>query len=183
LWLVLPPALARTSTVPALAAAGASSVHSVEDAQLTLPATPFPNLKLVPAPRAKPVPVTVTGDPPAIVPVAGLRPVTVGASYVNRALLVTALWPLGVSTVTSTAPVVPAGEVAVIEVEEPTAELAAFGPKRTLLERVKFVPVMTTAVPPDAGPFFVERRVTAGGGPSASISSMYDLPEPSENAL
>ena len=31
-------------------------------------------------PTAKPLPVTVTGDPPASVPIAGLRPVTVGSS-------------------------------------------------------------------------------------------------------
>ncbi len=73
-----------------------------------------------------------------------------------------ALVPAGVVTVTSTVPV-PAGEVAVIWVSEPTVkEVAGLGPKRTALAPVKPVPVMVTDVPPAAGPEVGLMAVTDG---------------------
>jgi hypothetical protein len=56
--------VAVTSTLPALAAAGERSVHSIVELQLTELAAALPNLKVVPL-SANPLPVTVTGSPPA----------------------------------------------------------------------------------------------------------------------
>ena len=65
-----------TSTV---AAASAGEVMVIEVAELTTRPVPavVPNLTAV-AP-VKPVPVTVTGVPPAVGPLVGLTPVTVGS--------------------------------------------------------------------------------------------------------
>ena len=65
-------------------------------------------------------------------------------------------------TVTSTVPL-PAGEVAVIWVDELTVKLAAAAlPKLTAVAPVKLLPVMVTVVPPDAGPPVGLILVTAG---------------------
>ena len=81
-----------------------------------------PNLTTV-AP-VKPVPVTVTEVPPAVDPVLGLTPVTVGsggAVKVNWSAGAFATEvPPGVVTVTSTVAAASAGEVMVIEVAELT---------------------------------------------------------------
>jgi hypothetical protein len=66
--------------------------------------------------------------------------------------------PLGVVTVTSTVPAVPAGEVARMALSERTVKAAAVPPKVTALAPVKFAPVMVTASPPAALP---EEAVTA----------------------
>jgi hypothetical protein len=70
--------------------------------------------------------------------------------------------PTGMVTVTSTIPV-PAGEVAVICVDELTVKLvAAELPNWTAVAPLKPVPAMITLVPPAAGPRFGLRPVTAG---------------------
>ena len=57
----------------------------------------------------------------------------------------------------------PAGEVAVICVDELTVKLAAAKPpKETAVAPVKFVPVITTLVPPVVLPEVVPRLVTVG---------------------
>jgi hypothetical protein len=64
-----------------------------------------------------------------------------------------ALVPLGVVTVTSMAPVVPAGETAVIWLAELTMKLvAATVPKLTALASVKLAPLKATAAPPAGKP-------------------------------
>ena len=105
----------------------------VVEAQLTPVAATLPNLNSVPAPGAKPLPAIVTVVPPAIGPVAGLTPVTVGDLYLNTSALTVALVPPGPVTVTSALPAVPGGAVAVIEVAELTTKLAAVAPKWTAL--------------------------------------------------
>ena len=73
------------------------------------------------------------------------------------------LVPLGVVTVTSTAPAACAGAVAVIEVALFTiTPLAALLPKCTAVAPVKLLPVMLTLVPPASGPLPGERPVTVG---------------------
>ncbi|MGY4359589.1 hypothetical protein ACVW0J_006082 [Bradyrhizobium sp. i1.7.7] len=63
----------------------------------------------------------------------------------------------------STVPV-PAGDVAVIWVAELTAKpVAAVAPNVTAVAPEKFVPVMTTVVPPVCGPDVGEIDVTVGG--------------------
>jgi hypothetical protein len=62
--------------------------------------------------------VTVTSVLPAFDPAVGLTAVTVGDSNVNFALLVAALVPPGVVTLTGARPVVPVGDTAVIDVGE-----------------------------------------------------------------
>ena len=58
-----------------------------------------------------------------------------------------------------------AGLTAVICVSELTVKLAAgVLPKNTALTSVKLVPVMTTVVPPAAGPAVGLRADTVGGG-------------------
>ena len=70
--------------------------------------------------------------------------------------------PLAVVTLTSTVPV-PAGDVAVIDVEELTVKLvAATAPNVTAVAPENSVPVIVTDVAPVAGPAVGEIDVTAG---------------------
>src|SRR5580693_4381358 len=103
------------------------------------------------------VPVITTVVPPALGPVEGLTPVTVGGGgglYVNWSLMLVALVPPPFETVTSTTPDAPAGEVAVMEPGLFTVNaVAGFpDPKSTVVAPVKLVPVMATEVPPVLGP-------------------------------
>jgi len=72
--------------------------------------------------------------------------------------------PADVVTVMSTAPGVPVdGDVAVICVAELTVVVDAdVTPNFTVEPVVKFVPVITTEVPPPTGPELVPRLVTVG---------------------
>jgi hypothetical protein len=74
---------------------------------------------------SKPVPVIVTGVPPTSGPEPGETEVTVGgALYWNWSLREVAEVPLGVVTVTSTEPGLPAGDVAKqVVVDEQLGEL------------------------------------------------------------
>ena len=69
------PSVTVTSTVPTLPA-GEVAVIEVEETTVTPVAAVAPNFTL--APLAKPVPVIVTLVPPAVEPLVGLTPVTVG---------------------------------------------------------------------------------------------------------
>ena len=74
--LALQLTFAVTSTVPAFAAAGASTVHVVFVVQFTEVPSVLPNVKAVAVvPRPNPLPLTLTSVPPAVDPVLGLRPV------------------------------------------------------------------------------------------------------------
>ena len=77
------------------------------------------------------------------------------------------LVPTGVTTVTSTVPALPAGEVA--EMLEPSAltETMVPGwllPKSTAVAPVNPVPVIVTEVPPVVGPKEGAMAFTTGGG-------------------
>ncbi len=72
------------------------------------------------------------------------------------------LVPLGVVTVTSTAPAASAGAVAVTEVGEAAVMVPAVAPNFTALAPVKLVPVMVTEVPPTNGPDSGLTPVTVG---------------------
>ena len=72
------------------------------------------------------------------------------------------LCPLTV-TVTVTAPALPAGVVAVIDVLLTTTTLlAAAEPNVTVAPDAKFVPVIVTTVPPAATPLFGDTLLTVG---------------------
>jgi hypothetical protein len=72
------------------------------------------------------------------------------------------LWPFKV-TVTVTAPTVPTGVVAVIDVLLTTTTfVAAALPNVTVAPAAKLVPVMVTAVPPATGPLLGLTLVTVG---------------------
>ena len=72
--------------------------------------------------------------------------------------------PLGVVIVTLTAPAACAGVLVMIEVLLTTENgVAAVLPKVTAVAPRRFVPVMVTAVPPDAGPEAGVMLVNAGG--------------------
>jgi hypothetical protein len=90
---------------------------------------------------------------------------TLGAPYVNTSCGPVDDVPLGVVTVTSTAPL-PAGVVAVIVVSLSTVKLAVVAPNRTWVAPVKFVPLIVTSVPPSAVPVVGLMLVTVGGGPA-----------------
>ena len=113
-----------------------------------------------------PVPVTVTGVPPAVGPVSGFTWVTVGAGagvYVKWSALDVGDVPYGVVTVTSATPL-PAGVVAVIRVaESTTTPVAGRLPTRTVDPATKPVPAIVTVVPPAAGPLAGVTPVTVGG--------------------
>jgi hypothetical protein len=123
----------------------------------------------------KSVPVMTTLVPPVAGPDVGARPVTVGAAMkVNVAADVPV--PFGVVTLTVTAPV-PAGDVAVIWVAELTVNVVALAaPNLTAVAPVKPVPVMTTLVPPNAGPKVGARPVTVGAGRKVNVPA--DVPVP-----
>ena len=91
------------------------------------------------------------------------------------------LVPLGVVTVTSTVPAVPAGAVAVIWVALLTATLvAAVEPKATPVAPVKLVPVIVTEVPPAVGPEDGLTCVTAGAGGSTVAVPCAVAPGPAD---
>ena len=84
------------------------------------------------------------------------------------------LCPLTV-TVTVTAPALPAGVVAVIDVLLTTTTLvAAVPPNVTVAPLAKFVPVIVTAVPPATGPLFGLTFVTVGK--TAYVNPLAKLP-------
>jgi hypothetical protein len=98
---------------------------------------------------------------------------------VKVSLVLVALVPPGVVTVMSTAPADPAGEVAVIEVALVTEnDDAAVPPKWTAVAPVRFVPVIVTVVPPDAGPEvgLIELTVGAGMYVNWSDDDVLDVP-------
>jgi hypothetical protein len=123
----------------------------------------------------KPVPVITTLVPPDAGPDVGARPVTVGAGRkVNVPAEVPV--PLSVVTLTVTAPT-PAADSAVICVAELTTKLAALVPPNwTAVAPVKPVPVITTLVPPLAGPDVGARPVTVGAGRKVNVPT--DVPVP-----
>src|SRR5439155_27006024 len=136
------------STVPALAA-GAVAVICVALLKVKVAAGAAPNLTA--ETPVNPVPVMTTDVPPAVLPLVGLTPVTIGTggTYVKWSAFVTALVPPAVVTVTSTVPAAPAGAVAVICVALLTVKaVAAVVPNFTADAPVNPVPVMTTDVPP-----------------------------------
>ena len=73
------------------------------------------------------------------------------------------LCPLGLVTVTPTAPAPPAGVVAVIDVLLTTTTfVAAVTPNVTVAPAEKFVPLIVTAVPPSIDPLFGDTLLTVG---------------------
>ena len=84
--------------------------------------------------------------------------------------------PFGVVTLTVTEPT-PAAVTAVICVAELTTKLAALVPPNwTAVAPVKPVPVMTTLVPPAAGPDVGASPVTVGAGMNVNVPA--DVPVP-----
>jgi hypothetical protein len=77
-----------------------------------------------------------------------------------------------VVTVTSTVPLLSAGDVAVSEVDELNVTLvAAVEPKLTVLPAVNPVPVMETEVPPAVGPDIALTAVTLGVAAAAGVAN------------
>jgi hypothetical protein len=109
-----------TSTVDAeLTLDGEVAVIDVAEFTTTDPAATVPNRTV--SPLANPVPVIVTDVAVETGPLCGLTADTVGTgnTYVNLSALPVAEVPPAFATVTSTAPSAdPAGEVAVIDVDE-----------------------------------------------------------------
>src|SRR4030081_2027163 len=87
------------------------------------------------------VPAMTTDVPPAVVPLAGLIPVTAGGlggvTKVNLSAGTTALVPAGVVTVTSTCPCGAAGEVALIDVVLSTVKVTGAAPNETPVAPLK----------------------------------------------
>ena len=144
----VPPTVV-TLTVTAPVPTGETAVIWVAELTVKLAAAVLPNCTAV-AP-VKLVPVMTTLVPPVAGPDVGARPVTVGAATKVK-VPATCRCRRRCVTLTVTEPV-PAGETAVIWVAELTVKLAAFVvPNFTAVAPVKLVPVMTTLVPPVAGP-------------------------------
>ena len=159
--LPLSPLLFVTVTVTApVAPAGVVAVIDVALTTVTPVAAVEPNFTV--APVAKFVPVIVTAVPPATGPLFGDTLVTVGGAAYVYPLARVPLCPLTV-TVTVTAPAVPAGVVAVIDVALTTVTFVAEAlPNVTVAPVTKFVPVIVTAVPPAVVPVFGDTLVTVG---------------------
>ncbi len=163
-----------TSTAPA-ARAGVVAVIDVALATVTLDAAVPP--KETDAPAANPDPVSVTGVPPAVVPVAGEMLLNAGAdeegggaggagpaarySNASASLLV---WPSGFVTTSSTLPAVPGGVVTAMDVAletlTPTPDVA---PNDTVAPAANPEPEIVIAVPPPVGPDLGVIPVTEGG--------------------
>src|SRR5438105_1943557 len=100
----------------------------------------------------------VTIQPPAVLPLLGLTPVTVGADAdtllnVNWSAVTALDVPVIVVTLMSTVPTMASGDVATMLVSERTEKLAAARlPKLTALAPVKLLPVTATTVPPVVPP-------------------------------
>src|SRR5450631_1248796 len=168
----VPPTVV-TLTVTAPMPAAVVAVIWVAELTMKLAAAVAPNLTDV-AP-VKLVPVMTTDVPPASGPLVGARPLIVGAGT-NVKLPAEAPEPLGVVTLTVTAPM-PAAVVAVIWVAELTVKLAAaVAPNFTEVAPVKFVPVITTLVPPVSGPDVGARPVMVGAGMNVNVPTEVPVP-------
>ena len=121
--------------------------------------------KLTAVAPMKSVPVIVTLVPPAAGPDDGLTPVTVGGgTNVNLSPALVALVPAGVVTVTSCAPALPGGAIAVSLVAAIGVKTVALDPPNlTALGFARLVPVIVTLVPPSVGPDAGLMPVTVGG--------------------
>jgi len=174
-----------TSTAPA-AWAGVVAVIVVGLTTFTLvPAVPS---KVTVAPATNPVPEMVTGVPPAVGPLAGTMPDTVGgAMYVNSSANVPDCVS-GLVTTTATSPAAWAGVVTVIVVGSTTfTPVPAVPPKVTVAPGTNPVPVMVTTVPPAVDPLSGEISVTVGGStyvyevvavPPGAVTVTTTVPEP-----
>src|SRR5262249_47513307 len=116
--------------------------------------------------------VIVTVVPPLTGPLLGSSPETDGApTKVNSSLALVALVPPDDATVTSTIPALAAGDTAEIDVSPFTVKPAAFvAPKRTAVAAVNPVPLIVTAVPPEAGPMVGDTPVNLGVGTNPAAS-------------
>ena len=112
------------------------------------------------------VPEITTAVPPKVDPVDGLIPIIeTELVYVNRSAETIAEVPPGVVTLMSTTPDTPGGETAVICVALFTLKYEAFvEPKVTADALVKFVPVITTALPPKVDPVVRSSPLIVGAG-------------------
>jgi len=119
--------------------------------------------KVALAPTWKSAPVNVTETPPDNGPLIGETLVMMGPeTYVNP-LVNVPVWLSGFLTTTFTAPADRAGVTAVSCVAlTKVTEVAAVAPKVTVAPSWKFVPVIVTEVPPEAGPEVGETLVTVG---------------------
>jgi hypothetical protein len=162
---VLALTAAIRSTEPALPT-GLVAVQLVADVHVTaVPATVPKSIMVEPEVVENPDPVMVTTVPPASGPALGLMLAIVGPEvYVNwSAVLVAEVVPPEV-TVTSTAPAVPAGLVAVqLVVELQVTAVPAVAPKATVVPvMANPVPVMVTTVVPASGPALGLMLATVG---------------------
>jgi hypothetical protein len=156
------PTLVTVTVTAPTVPAGVVAVIVVLFTTATFVAAVEPNVTV--APETKFVPVIVTDVPPEFDPLFGLTPVTVGAGAKVNPLARLPLNPPELVTVTVTAPAVPAGVVAVIEVLLTTVTfVAAAEPNATVSPETKLVPVIVTAVPPASAPPFGDTLVTVGG--------------------
>jgi hypothetical protein len=118
-----------------------------------LAATPF---TFTVAPAIKLVPVIVIAVPAASGPESGLTVVIVGAAANVNALTLVSVPPRVSTTTFATTfvdPVVPVGDMAVIEVGLTTTTLVAATPfTLTVAPAIKLVPVILNGVPPAIGP-------------------------------
>lgn len=91
----------------------------------------------------------------------------------NSSALVALLVPPAAVTVTSTVPAALGGETAVIVPAETTSKLlAGVLPKSTAVAPDRFVPLITTDVPPLVGPAVGSRPDTAGAGEVGKVGKV-----------
>jgi len=117
------------------------------------------------APATKPVPVTVTAVPPALAPLLGVTPSTVGAgaAYVKQPVQVP-LCESGLVTATFTAPAACAVVVPVMLVALMIETVSAEPPNDTVAPLWKSLPAIVTDVPPALAPLLGVTVLTVGAG-------------------
>ena len=168
--------MTTSGTAPATSAPGVESpvtvVPSVEI--VAVPARAWPPSVTVVAPGvgSNPVPVIVTGVPPATGPSWGPRVAIVGGSrYANRSPRVTGGNP-GVVTTTSTGPTMPGGVFPVIALDPWNRGSTRAAPSKvTVVAPAKFWPTIVTGVPPAAGPAAGVTAVSSGARAAALLTS------------
>ncbi|CAB4897848.1 unannotated protein [freshwater metagenome] len=175
----VPPAVVAVTVAAPATPAGVVALIDVADTNVTAVPAFAPNFTVV-APDTNPLPVIVTTVPAVTGPLVGLNNVTVGtARYVNETAFVEV--PLVVVAVTVTAPAVPAGVVALIDVAEvKTMLVPTFAPNFTVVPPdTNPVPVIVTTVPPASGPLLAVTAVTVGAVAAAAGAAGSPRPRPS----
>ena len=172
----VPPAVRTVTGTGPAACAGLMAWIDVADWTANVAGAPPNDTDVAPV---NPVPLIVTGVPPAVGPVFGVSVVTtggrpVGRTYLNRAFLVSSDRPALVTTRTRTVPGLARGgaTTTILRLFLTRTLRPFFLPNRTFVTCTKFLPLILTTVPPVVGPEAGLTFLTTGLGRLAFASTV-----------